>query len=584
MFTHYHKAQSAYQLAYRCVLIMFMLNSASTLASPAPQSNSVDPFWQNATVYFMMTDRFANGDKSNDKQFDRKPDGATLRNFMGGDIKGVTQKIKSGYFTELGVDVLWLTPLNEQIHGRWDDEWGRSYPFHGYWIKDWTAIDPNFGTEQDMAEMIATAHAHGIKVLADVIINHTGPKTSKDVAWPDEWVRTKPYCSWDSYQGNVECALASSLTDIRTESEAPVTLPPFLIEKWRSEGRLEQELAELNAFFERTELPRAPKYYITKWITDWVREYGIDGFRVDTAKHVEADVWKIVKAEGTTALAQWKAEHPEQASDNKPFFMVGEVMHFGVDGFKNTPKGTRLYDYGDKQVDFFANGFDSLINMGFAAHAEQDMEQIFSTYSHELNQGALQGVSVLNYVVSHDDPEPFDPKREHPYQAALKLMLAPGSAQIYYGDELARNLTYPDAVGDATWRSFMNWQDLPPADNTAEQLTPKQQYTQQLLEHWQKLGQFRHAHLSVGAGVHKMLQEKPYVFQRTLGATKQNTADQVLVAIGMPKGSKVIELHKLFEEGAELKEYYSGTTVTVHDNQVILDTPFDIVLLGALEQ
>ena len=56
------------------------------------------------------------------------------------------------------------------------------------------------------------------------------------------------------------------------------------------------------------------------------------------------------------------------------------------------------------------------------------------------------------------------------------------------------------------------------------------------------------------------------------------------MAIGMPKGSKVIELHKLFEEGAELKEYYSGTTVTVHDNQVILDTPFDIVLLGALEQ
>ena len=81
-----------------------------------------------------------------------------------------------------------------------------------------------------------------------------------------------------------------------------------------------------------------------------------------------------------------------------------------------------------------------------------------------------------------------------------------------------------------------------------------------------------------------MLQEKPYVFQRTLGATKQNAADQVLVAIGMPKGSKVIELHTLFEEGAELKEYYSGTTLTVHDNQVTLDTPFDIVLLGALKQ
>jgi alpha-amylase len=163
-------------------------------------------------------------------------------------------------------------------------------------------------------------------------------------------------------------------------------------------------------------------------------------------------------------------------------------------------------------------------------------------------------------------------------------MLAPGAAQIYYGDELARNLIYPDAIGDATWRSFMNWQDLPDPVKKADQISVKQQHSQDLLVHWQKLGQFRHAHLSVGAGEHKMLQAKPYVFQRTLAATKQTPADRVLVAIGMGKAAKVVNLHTLFKEGTQLKDYYSGTMVTAVDNQVILDTPFDIVLLGAAQQ
>lgn len=106
------------------------------LITTTAQATKIDPFWNNATVYFMMTDRFNNGDSSNDNSLGRKPDGAVLRSFMGGDIKGITQKIESGYFTELGVDVIWMTPLNEQVHGIWEEDWGNSYPFHGYWPKD----------------------------------------------------------------------------------------------------------------------------------------------------------------------------------------------------------------------------------------------------------------------------------------------------------------------------------------------------------------------------------------------------------------------------------------------------------------
>jgi len=550
-----------------CMAWLSIFPPLSASADPEVQNpTGLDPFWKNATVYFMMTDRFANGDTSNDQTFDRKKDGAVLRNFMGGDIKGITQKIDEGYFDALGVNAIWMTPLNEQVHGYWDEDWGRSYAFHGYWPRDWTNIDPSYGTEADLKHMVETAHKHDIRILADVVINHTGPMTKADSPWPADWIRTEPICQWFDYANSIQCALGASLTDIKTEIDTDVALPPFLLEKWKEEGRLERELAELDAFFDRTGLARAPKNYIVKWLTDWVREYGIDGFRVDTAKHVEAEIWKVLKDEASAAFGEWKAAHPGVMADDRDFYMVGEVFEYGVDGFNKAVKGGRAYDYGDRKVDFFDFGFDALINMGFPTHAAGSMEQIFSTYSHELNGGPLEGVGIVNYVVSHDDPNPYDKAREHPFETANKLMLAPGAVQIYYGDELARSLFVDGTIGDATLRSFMNWEDLN---------DPK---TQKLLGHWQKLGQFRKAHLSVGAGVHQMLNEVPYIFSRTLD--QNNISDRVLVGIGLAVGEKQMQVHGLFDDGTVLKDYYSGQTVTVKAGQVKLNTENTIVLLA----
>ncbi len=523
----------------------------------------IDPYWNNATVYFMMTDRFANGDKSNDVNYGRKNDAAMLRNFMGGDLKGITQKINEGYFNKLGVNVLWMTPLNEQVHGYWDEDWGRSYPFHGYWIKDWTAVDPNWGTEADMKAMINAAHAKGIRVLADVVLNHTGPKTNIDVQWPDEWVRIDPLCQWKNYEQVVKCNLATSLSDIKTESDDAVALPPFLLKKWQQEGRVKEELAELDAFFERTKLPRAPKNYIVKWLTDWVRDHGLDGFRVDTAKHAEEEIWQVLKDESVLALKEWQQKNPNVLPTTKDFFMVGEVMNFGVDGHGQTPKGTRLYDFGDKQVDYFNYGFDSLINMGFAQHAKGDIKEMFNVYAKSLNSGELSGVGVMNYLVSHDDEHPFDQAREHSFDAANKLLLAPGMAQIYYGDETARNLTIKDALGDATWRSFMNWQELN---------KPK---TSAVLTHWQKVGQFRRDHMAIGVGEHQELSAKPYVFSRVDKASN----DKVVVALDAPTGKKTIVVGKVFKDGQKLFDAYSKQSVKVNSNKVVIDSPYSTVLL-----
>jgi len=93
-------------------------------------------YWNNATIYFLLTDRFYNGNPDNDQTLGRKRDGAFLRNFIGGDLPGVTEKIESGYFDSLGVNAIWMTPVVEQIHGSVDEGTGMTYGYHGYWARD----------------------------------------------------------------------------------------------------------------------------------------------------------------------------------------------------------------------------------------------------------------------------------------------------------------------------------------------------------------------------------------------------------------------------------------------------------------
>ena len=149
-------------------------------------------FWNSATIYFLLTDRFENGDTTNDHALGRAHDGALLRSFEGGDLAGVHKRIDEGYFDSLGVTAIWMTPFVEQIHGSVDEGAGKTYAFHGYWTRDWTAVDPALGTKADLRALVDAAHRHGIRVLMDAVINHTGPVTPQDPAWPDDWVRPVP--------------------------------------------------------------------------------------------------------------------------------------------------------------------------------------------------------------------------------------------------------------------------------------------------------------------------------------------------------------------------------------------------------
>jgi alpha-amylase len=356
----------------------------------------------------------------------------------------------------------------------------------------------------------------------------------------------------------VDCNLVATLPDVLTERDSAVDLPQTLVDKWRAEGRLERERASLDTFFRRTGYPRAPRYYIIKWLTDWVREFGIDGYRVDTAKHFGETVSAELKHEAELAFQDWKRSHRAQVLDSLPFYMVGEVYGWA-------PELGRQYDYGDRKVDFFNFGYDALINFAFKSDARWPLDSLFTAYSAML-QGPLRGVAVLNYESSHDDGNPYDPDRRDPFGAATRLLLAPGGAQIYYGDETARPLKIPGAVTDANLRGMMNWRDV--------ELGPG---IREILRHWRRLGRFRRAHPSVGAGVHRLLQASPYVFSRTLDTL--GVHDRVVVALDQGNGAKIIPVFDLFADGTELRDAYSGERAVVEGGRVSLTTTFGVVLL-----
>ena len=536
-------------------------NSEAVEASSVEASMSKAPFvWEAANLYFLLTDRFNNGDTSNDVNFDRTKKTGKLRGFKGGDIKGITQKVKEGYFTDLGINAIWMTPIVEQIHGGTDEGTGVSYGFHGYWAKDWTRIDPNYGTKEDLHKLVREAHSRGIRIVLDAVINHTGPVTEKDPVWPDSWVRTDKQCTYDNYENTVSCTLVANLPDIKTESNENVELPPQLVEKWKTEGRYEQEVTELDAFFDRTGYPRAPRFYIIKWLTDYITEFGVDGYRADTVKHTEEYVWEEFKTECDFAFTEFKKNNPENVLDDNDFYIVGEVYNYGV-------STGQFYDFGDKKVNYFnPPSFHSLVNFEFKYNSK-DMayEELFKHYSKVL-QGDLKGFGTLNYLSSHDDGSPFDAIRKKPFETANKLLLSPGTSQVYYGDEVARILKVEGAKGDANLRSFMNWDSI-----------AKRPKTKEVLTHWQKLGKFRTHHPAVGAGVHQMITAEPYYFYRSY--QKGDYKDLVVVGIDVHKGPKSIDVSKMFKDGDMIRDAYSNQIVSVEKGRVTIDSNFDLVLL-----
>ena len=132
----------------------------------------------------------------------------------------------------------------------------------------------------------------------------------------------------------------------------------------------------------------------------YIREYGVDAFRVDTTKHVDEESWVVLRAQADKAFADFKTNNPDLVLDDTDFFMFGEVYNYSVDG-------GLAYDFGDKKVNYFENGFDNLINFQFKYDAQGNYESLFNKYA-SIKDSLFLDKSFVNYATSHDDGQPFD--------------------------------------------------------------------------------------------------------------------------------------------------------------------------------
>lgn len=534
--------------------------------------------WDNAVVYFVMTDRFLNGDPSNDGSYGRAPDGGDeVGTFHGGDLAGLTTKLEEGWFNRLGVTALWITAPYEQVHGWVPGGSGdfQHYAYHGYYALDFTRLDANMGTEEELQALVATAHAHGIRVILDVVMNHPGYATLTDLDtygvdvlkpgfegatlsdyysyidfnspnfadwWGVNWIRAGLGGGYETGGTDDLTMGVAYLPDFKTEAtEVGIGLPPFYANK-PDTGAVEDPDATV-------------REYLVTWLTDWVALYGIDGFRCDTAKHVELDAWAELKTAGHSALASWRAAHPGEGFPDgayldpaQPFWMVGEVFPHGV-----------------SRDDYFNNGFDALINFDYQVEAASaldnygDVDETWGSYARSLNDDT--DFNVLSYLSSHDTSLFFDEYAdgdlEQQKRAAPLLLFTPGAVQIYYGDENARPLGPSVSDAKQATRSDYQWGANP-----------------EVMAHWRKIGQFRRLHPAIGAGTHEKLADSPYTFTRVLGD------DRVVISLG---ASGTVEIPAGgFADGSSVRDRYTGAVVEVSGGKVTVDAHAEgVVLLEA---
>ncbi|MDE7432173.1 MAG: starch-binding protein [Lachnospiraceae bacterium] len=551
--------------------------------------------WDNASVYFLLTDRFRNGNPSNDHSYNRGLDkngnvvsGVDDRGtFHGGDFAGITKTIEEGYFNDLGINALWISAPYEQIHGYIVGGDGSPsfahYSYHGYYVLDYTNTDANFGTMEEFRTLVDTAHEHGIRVVIDIVLNHAGYNSLYDMNeygfgvvkdgwedyyysmnnvnnadyhgyidydadaaqwkkwWGPNWVRAGLPGYTEGGSDNFTMSL-TGLPDFKTESNATVEIPEFLAKKWRQEGRYDSEVAELKNYLSSHGYAMTVTNCISYWLSTWVRDYGVDGFRCDTAKHVDLASWSTLNKMCTDALKEWKNNNPSKKLDDLDFWMTGEC-------WDHTVSYDEYYTVGnfDSMINFDTTGA-GVLSIGTVAGKYEDYAAAINT---------KDDFNVLSYISSHDSTL----ARGDQVYIGSAFLLLPGGIQVYYGDETNRALVAGvdfDGYGGAghSLRSDMNWDSI---DET-------------VLAHWQKVGTFRNNHIAVGAGKHTTVESTSGVaFTRTY--EKGNIKDRVAACIGAAANTSVtIDVSGVFHDGENVVNYYDSSSAVVANGKVTFNS------------
>jgi len=462
------------------------------------KKNADDFDWDESVIYFMVTDRFFDGNESNNTASGAKTygkDNAGL--YHGGDFAGITQKLD--YLEDLGINTIWITPIVENIPGVTVTDTGKedvpyNAAYHGYWASDFTKLNPTLGTEEEFQTLIDQAHSRGIRIMVDIVVNHAGYDTEFG-----NMIRSGD----DVVSGSDQKDSLSNLPDFRTEDPA-----------------VSAQLVE--------------------WQTQWVKDFGIDYFRVDTVKHVENDTWAELK----NALTE----------TDPNFKMIGEYAGGGYASNGNTLGTGEM----DSDLDFDFN--DQAAN--FVKGNISSVENFLASRNSALNNTYMTG----QFLGSHDE-DGFKQKlldggmKEDAATAASMVaaslqITAKGQPVIYYGEEIGltglNNYPYQTNRYDFDWSMVNN-------DNKTYQ-------------HYKKMLSIRNAYTDVFArGDRKTIlasDENGYdIVSRSYKGTK------LYVGLNIKDVAQTVEIPVSENNGTVLKDLYSGKTYTVSNGKIKVIIP-----------
>ncbi|MFH9572650.1 pullulanase-type alpha-1,6-glucosidase [Streptomyces sp. NPDC017454] len=420
--------------------------------------------------YFVLPDRFANGDTRNDKggltgtRLATGYDPTDKGFYQGGDLKGLTRKLD--YIKGLGTTSIWMAPIfkNQPVQGTGDNA---SAGYHGYWITDFTQVDPHFGTNQDLENLIDKAHAKGMKVFFDVITNHTADvvdyeEKSYDYlskgAFPYLTRDGEPFDDADYADGDRKFPRVDAGSFPRTPvvpaAKKDLKVPKWLNDPgmyhnrgdstWAGESATYGDFSGLDDLW--TERPEVVDG-MEKIYQRWVRDFDIDGFRIDTVKHVNMEFW----TQWATALDTYAAK-----KGRDDFFMFGEV--YSADTAVTSPYVTqgRL----DSTLDFpFQDAARAYASQGGSA---KKLAAVFGDdwkYTTDKANAYEQVTFLGNHdmgrfgtFLKQDAPQATDAQLLKKARLANELMfLNRGNPVVYYGDEQG----FTGAGGDKDARQTM---------------------------------------------------------------------------------------------------------------------------------
>ncbi len=474
--------------------------------------------WDEALIYFMLTDRFFDGDESNNDPYDMNYDTNYRGAYQGGDFKGITERLD--YLDDLGINTIWISPVVENIqydvrHNADDGDPDQPYfGYHGYWASDFEELNPHFGTIEDFHELIDEADERGMKIMVDVVLNHTGYGLKEIDGEIPEDERPK------GYPTDEERAFFSDM--LRQGDDV-------------GDDEVTGELAGLPDFI--TEDPEV-REQIIDWQTSWIEksrtEQGntIDYFRVDTVKHVEDTTWMAFKNELTREMPEFK--------------MIGESWGAG-----------QTDDHG-----YLRSGMmDSLLDFEFKDTARDfvdgNLERANSNL--ETRNDQLDNTATLGQFLGSHDEEGFltsvDGDEGKLKVAAALQMTAKGQPVIYYGEELGLSGTdnYPfyDNRYDMAWNQV--------EDND-------------ILEHYQKLLSFRNEYSDVFARGERSVvagsnEEEFLLFQR---GEEENA---VYVGLNVSGEAQQVTLTADSSDAVLTDEYRDEEYAVSDDHEVTISIP-----------